>query len=101
MADTEYYKKILNTFFTYLQSILACEPAPTAPGSPCEHTRRTPRGTFPAAPWGSSCRHTTTSGAAAATAGRRQRHRLSRRRQDDTRGATPDLSRSMINKMCE
>ena len=50
MADTDYYKKILNTFCTYLQSILACEPAPTSPGAPCQHTRRTPRGTFPAAP---------------------------------------------------
>ena len=38
MADTEYDKKILNTFCTYLQSILACEPAPTSPGAPCEHT---------------------------------------------------------------
>ena len=36
----------------YLQSMLACvaKPSAIAPGSPCQHTRRTPGGTSPAAP---------------------------------------------------
>ena len=73
------------------------KPSAIAPGAPCQHTRRTPGGTSPAAPWGTCCRHGTTIVAAGARERRRQRHRLSRRRQGDTHGATPDLSKSINN----
>ena len=90
----------MNILCKYLQNILAyvAKPSATGPGCPCQHTRRTPGGTYPVAAWGTCGRHDTTFVAAGARGRRRQRHRISRRRQGDTHGATPDLSKSEIIK---